>query len=89
MISPKTVSGDVRKHRKYNEGQGRFSVLIPEITSCEVTSYLLTTQSTCQDVVKEEKVLEREALSVTGKFFVITSRVSPSQPSVVLLAEVV
>jgi hypothetical protein len=40
-------------------------------------------------VVKEERVSARVALSVTGKFSVITSRVSQSQPSVVLLAEVV
>lgn len=55
----------------------------------EVTSNLLTTQSTCLDEAKEEKVLERGALSVTGKFFATTSRVSRSQPSAVLLAEVV
>jgi hypothetical protein len=40
-------------------------------------------------VVKEEKVLEREALSVTEKCCVITSRVSPSPLSVVWLDEVV
>ena len=33
--------------------------------------------------------MEREAPSVTGKYFVTTSRVSPNQLSVVLLAEVV
>ena len=44
---------------------------------------------TCLEEAKEEKVLERGALSVTGRFFVITSRVSPSLPSAVLLAEVV
>jgi len=32
--------------------------------------------------------LERGALSVTEKFFVITSRVSQNQPSVVWLVEV-
>ena len=47
------------------------------------------TQKTCQAEEKEERVLEREALSVTGRFCVITSRVSPSPPSAVLLAEVV
>jgi hypothetical protein len=40
-------------------------------------------------VAKEEKVLEKEALSVIAKFFVITSRVSQSPPSAVWLAEVV
>jgi hypothetical protein len=39
-------------------------------------------------VVKEEKVLEKEAPSVTEKYFVITSRVSQSQLSVAWLAEV-
>ena len=33
--------------------------------------------------------MEREALSDTGRFFVITSRVSQSPPSAVWLAEVV
>ena len=40
-------------------------------------------------MVREEKVLERGALSVTERFCVITSRVSPSQLSAVWLAEVV
>ena len=40
-------------------------------------------------MVKEERVLEREAPSVTGKCSVITSRVSLSPPSGVLPAEVV
>ncbi|CAK8689757.1 unnamed protein product [Clavelina lepadiformis] len=35
----------------------------------------------CPDVVKEEKVLEREEQSGTGKCFVTTSRASPSQQS--------
>jgi len=43
----------------------------------------------CLDVVREEKVLERGAPSVTEKFFVITSRVSPSPLSVVSLVVVV
>ena len=43
----------------------------------------------CLVAAREERVLEREAQSVTGKSFVITSRVSPSQLSVVSLAEVV
>ncbi len=43
----------------------------------------------CPDEVKEERVLEREALNVTERFCVITFRVSQSQPSVVSLAEVV
>ena len=45
-------------------------------------------RSRCLDVVKEAKVLEREALSVTGKSFVTTSKVSRSPPSVDWLAEV-
>ena len=45
--------------------------------------------STCLEEEKEERVLEKEALSVTERFFVITSRVSPSQLSVVLLVVVV
>ena len=49
----------------------------------------LTEQQSCQDVVKEVKVWEKEALSVTGRFWEITSRVSQNQPSVVWLAEVV
>ena len=40
-------------------------------------------KKTCQDVVKEAKVSEREAPSVTEKFFVIISRVLPSQLSAV------
>ena len=40
-------------------------------------------------MVKVERVWERVALSVTGKFFVTTSRVLPSQLSVVWPAEVV
>ena len=43
----------------------------------------------CLGVVKEAKVLARVAPSVIARYFVITSRVSRSQPSVVLLAEVV
>ena len=39
-------------------------------------------KSRCLDVVKEEKDLEREARSVTEKFFVITSKESRSPPSV-------
>ena len=39
-------------------------------------------KSRCLDVVKEEKDLEREAPSVTERFFVTTSRVSRSPPSV-------
>ena len=46
-------------------------------------------RATCLDVEKEAKVLEKEALSATGKSCVITSRVSPSQPSVVLPVVVV
>jgi len=53
-----------------------------------VSSALHTSISTCLDVVKEAKVLEREALSVTGKSFVTTSKVSRSPPSVDWLAEV-
>ena len=45
-------------------------------------------RSRCLDVVKEAKVLEREALSVTGRFFVTISKVSRSPPSVDWLAEV-
>ena len=41
--------------------------------------------SSCLDTVKEEKDCEKEALSATGRFFVTTSKESPSQPSVVLL----
>jgi hypothetical protein len=40
-------------------------------------------------VEKEVKVLEREVQSVTGKSYETTSKVSPSQPSVALLGEVV
>ena len=43
-------------------------------------------QSICLDEEKEERDLEREALSVTERYCVITSRVSPSQPSVDWLA---
>lgn len=43
----------------------------------------------CLDEEKEEKVLEKEALSVTEKSYVITSKVSPSQLFVVLPVEVV
>ncbi len=43
----------------------------------------------CQVVVKEAKVLEREALSVTVKSYETTSRESQSPPSVVLLVAVV
>ena len=43
----------------------------------------------CLDVAKEVKVLEREALSVTEKFFVITSKVSQNPPSVDWRDEVV
>jgi hypothetical protein len=39
-------------------------------------------------VVKVARDWEREALSVTGRFSVITSKVSPSRPSVVWLVEV-
>jgi len=46
-------------------------------------------QSTCPDVAKEERVLERVAPSVTGRCSVITSRVSLSPPSGVWLGEVV
>lgn len=46
-------------------------------------------KSTCLVVAKEEKVLERVALSDTGRCWEITSRVLRSQLSVVSLAEVV
>ena len=46
-------------------------------------------QTKCLEEEKEEKDLEREAPSVTAKFSVITSRVLPSPPSVVLLVVVV
>ena len=40
-------------------------------------------------MAKEARDSEREAPSVTGRFFVITSRVSPSPPSAVWLVVVV
>ena len=43
---------------------------------------------TCQDVVKEEKDLEKEALSVTERSFVITSRELQNPLSAVWLAVV-
>ena len=48
-----------------------------------------TDRKTCLDEEKEEKVWEKEALSVTGRFFVTISRVLPSPLFVVLPAEVV
>ncbi len=56
------------------------------------SSFSLVTQKKkqqCLDVVKEEKVWEKEAPSVTGRCWGITSRVLPSLLSVVWLAEVV
>ena len=46
-------------------------------------------KSSCLDVAKEERDLEKEAPSVTAKSCVITSRVSPSPLSVVWLVVVV
>ena len=59
-----------------------------QVTAVTYFSYSWTLL-TCLVAVKEEKVSEKEALSVTEKSFVITSKVSLSQPSVVLLAEAV
>ena len=42
---------------------------------------LQTALQTCLAEAREAKVLARVALSVTGKFFVTTSRASPSLPS--------
>jgi hypothetical protein len=61
---------------------GNFTIFV-------IQSSYLNNSETCLAVAKEEKVLERGALSVTGRFFVITSRVSQSLPSAVWLAEVV
>lgn len=47
------------------------------------------TYQSCLDVEKEVKDSERAAPSVTERSFVITSRVSPSQPSVDSLDEAV
>lgn len=47
------------------------------------------TYQSCLDVEKEAKDSERAAPSVTERSFVITSRVSPSQPSVDSLDEAV
>lgn len=46
-------------------------------------------QSSCLDEAKEERDSEKEAPSVTEKYFVITSRESRNRRSVVLLAEAV
>jgi polyadenylate-binding protein len=52
---------------------------------CQCNSYIqlsINRNSRCLDVEKEVKDLEKEALSVIEKFFVITSKVSPNLPSV-------
>ena len=45
-------------------------------------------KTACLDVEKEARVSEKEVPSATERSFVTTSRGSPSQPSVVWLAEV-
>ncbi len=50
-------------------------------------SFLLAVLQTCLAEAKVAKVLAREAESVTGRFFVTTSRVSLSRPSGDWLAE--
>ena len=53
------------------------------LAACGHTSVLTKLIATCLVVVKEAKVWEKEAPSVTVKYFVTTSRVSPSPPFVV------
>ena len=61
----------------------------PEFINSIVLIYSYIRKQKCLDEEKEEKDLEREAPSVTEKSYVITSKVSPNQLSVVSLVVVV